>query len=193
MSLESQIRTFQPPSLGTDLTGEATACCMQYIDIRTNSSLNPFLLTRCTWPCHSSVLLPNAAAWVLFQVKSRVICGGLICTERGFLRILWFQLPILIPPNTPKPSITRCQYKRPAYKVNNILPHHYEREKENERTGLINYLAIGFLRLHIGSACYVLHANFSRALIYISENRGDIFLRNIGWLSTDYTALYSRK
>jgi hypothetical protein len=26
-----------------------------------------------------------------------------------------------------------------------------------------------------------------------TEDRGDMFLRNVGWLSTDYTALYSKR
>jgi hypothetical protein len=34
------------------------------------------------------------------------------------------------------------------------------------------------------------HADFLLGLIFDSENGGVIFLRNVGWLSTDYIALY---
>jgi hypothetical protein len=37
------------------------------------------------------------------------------------------------------------------------------------------------------------HAGFLLGLIFETEDRGDIFLRNVGWLSTDYTALYPRR
>jgi hypothetical protein len=36
------------------------------------------------------------------------------------------------------------------------------------------------------------HAGFLLGL-FDTEDGGDTFLRNIGWLSTDYTALYPRK
>jgi hypothetical protein len=42
--------------------------------------------------------LPTAAARVLAQVRSCGICGGQGGTGAGFLRILRFPLPILIPP-----------------------------------------------------------------------------------------------
>jgi hypothetical protein len=44
--------------------------------------------------------LPTAAARVRFQVRSCVICGGQSGTGAGFLRVLRFPLPILIPPTT---------------------------------------------------------------------------------------------
>jgi hypothetical protein len=43
--------------------------------------------------------LPTAAARVQSQVKSCGICGGQ--SGPGFLRVLWFPLPILIPPTAP--------------------------------------------------------------------------------------------
>jgi hypothetical protein len=43
-----------------------------------------------------SRLLPTAAARVRAQVRSCVICGGQSGTRAGFLRVLWFPLPILI-------------------------------------------------------------------------------------------------
>jgi hypothetical protein len=54
-----------------------------------------------SWPRHSSGLsrrLPTAAARVRTQVRQRGICGGLSGNGTGFLRVLRFPLPILIPP-----------------------------------------------------------------------------------------------
>jgi hypothetical protein len=41
-------------------------------------------------------------------------------------------------------------------------------------------------RLHI-------HADFLINLCFEPDHRGDIFLRNVGWLSSDYMALYPRR
>jgi hypothetical protein len=40
---------------------------------------------------------------------------------------------------------------------------------------------------------YLLVYNFLLGLFFDPEDEGDIFLRNVGWLSTDYTALYPRR
>jgi hypothetical protein len=40
------------------------------------------------------------------------------------------------------------------------------------------------------SVCYLLHAGFMLGVLFDPEDGGDIFLRNVGRLSTDYTALY---
>jgi hypothetical protein len=45
--------------------------------------------------------LPTAAARVRSQVRSCGICGGQSGTVAGFLQVLRFPLPILIPPTTP--------------------------------------------------------------------------------------------
>jgi hypothetical protein len=37
--------------------------------------------------------------------------------------------------------------------------------------------------------CYLLHADFLLRLFFDPEDGGEIFLRNVGCLSTDYTAL----
>jgi hypothetical protein len=44
---------------------------------------------------------PTAAARVQSQVRSCGICGGQSVTGAGFLRVLRFPLPILIPPTAP--------------------------------------------------------------------------------------------
>jgi hypothetical protein len=48
--------------------------------------------------------LPTAAARVRAQFKLCGICGGQSGTEAGFLRVLRFPLPILIPPSAPHSS-----------------------------------------------------------------------------------------
>jgi hypothetical protein len=56
----------------------------------------------------------------------------------------------------------------------------------------------GTRRIHlhgrsVSHACYLLHADFLLGLSFDPEDGGEMFLRNVGWLSTDYTALYYRR
>jgi hypothetical protein len=58
--------------------------------------------------------LPIAAARVRSPVRSCGMCGGQSGTGAGFLQVLRFPLPILIPPTTPhSSSVIRGCYNRP--------------------------------------------------------------------------------
>jgi hypothetical protein len=52
-----------------------------------------------------SVWLPTVAARVRSEVRSCEICGGQWSTRGGFLQVLRFPLPILIPPIAPQSLI----------------------------------------------------------------------------------------
>jgi hypothetical protein len=46
--------------------------------------------------------LPTMVAWVRFQSRSCGICGGQSGWNWGrFLQVLWFSLPVFIPPTAP--------------------------------------------------------------------------------------------
>jgi hypothetical protein len=44
-----------------------------------------------------------------------------------------------------------------------------------------------------GSACCLLHSGFFVGLLFDPEDWGGMFIRNVGWLSTEYTASYPRR
>jgi hypothetical protein len=73
-----------------------------------------------------SPYLPTAAARVRAQVWSCGICGGQSGAGAGFLRVLWFPLPIFIPPIAPQSpsSIIWGLYNRPevAAVLNGLCP-----------------------------------------------------------------------
>jgi hypothetical protein len=58
--------------------------------------------------------LSTSAARARVQVKSCGICGGQSDTVAGFLRVLRFPLPILIPPTAPRSSLILGWYNRPV-------------------------------------------------------------------------------
>jgi hypothetical protein len=59
--------------------------------------------------------LPTAAAWVRVQIRSCRIGGGPSGIRAGFIRVLLFTLPILIPPTAQhSSSIIRDWYNRPV-------------------------------------------------------------------------------
>jgi hypothetical protein len=45
-------------------------------------------------------------------------------------------------------------------------------------------------RMKQSPACYLLHANLLLGLPFDPEDVGDMFLRNVGWLAPEYTALH---
>jgi hypothetical protein len=44
-----------------------------------------------------------------------------------------------------------------------------------------------------GRIFYRLHAGLLFGVFYDLEDGGDIFIRNLGWISAEYTALYPRR
>jgi hypothetical protein len=56
--------------------------------------------------------LSTAAARVSDQITSCRICGGQSGTGAGFMRLLRFPLPILIPPTAPQSSFAHMVYAR---------------------------------------------------------------------------------
>jgi hypothetical protein len=44
----------------------------------------------------------------------------------------------------------------------------------------------GTWRMHLPAACYLLHGSFLVGLSFVLKVGGDMFFRNVGWLSTDY-------
>jgi hypothetical protein len=80
----------------------------QYKNTRT------YYLKSCAIAQAVSRRIPTAAAWVRAQVGSCGNFGGQSVTGTGFLRVLQFLLPILIPPIAPhSSSIIRGWYNRP--------------------------------------------------------------------------------
>jgi hypothetical protein len=49
-----------------------------------------------------------------------------------------------------------------------------------------------FSPLKVNRRFYLLHANFLLGLFFDPEDQDYMFLRNVGWLSTDYKALEDR-
>jgi hypothetical protein len=45
----------------------------------------------------------------------------------------------------------------------------------------------------IALLCYVSHVGSFSGLLSVPEEEGDMFLQNVGWLSTDCMALYLRR
>jgi hypothetical protein len=61
-----------------------------------------------------SCWLPTAAVRVRSQVCSNGICGEQSSAGVGFLRVLWFPLPIFIPPNSPSSQSPEADNNRPV-------------------------------------------------------------------------------
>jgi hypothetical protein len=52
---------------------------------------------------------------------------------------------------------------------------------------------VGFLLGSQSAVCCLLHVDFLLGLLFNPEDVGDMFLRNVGCLSPDYTALYPKR
>jgi hypothetical protein len=76
-----------------------------------------------------------------------------------------------------------------------ILISRYFHTFEKLRIKKTKFFLLSFLSVEtfLGSAFYQLNADFSLGFLLIPEDRGDVFLRSIDWLSLDHVALYSRR
>jgi hypothetical protein len=100
-------------------TGRISTACNRRLQ-HSASVISPNIITMLLYRREGRVitqavsrLLPTAAARVRSQLKSCEIYGGQGGAGVGFLRVLWFPLPILIPPTPPHPSsIVRGWYNR---------------------------------------------------------------------------------
>jgi hypothetical protein len=116
--------------------------------------------------------LPTAAAQVWFQVRSCGICGGQSGTVAGFLRVLRFPLPILIPPTTPhSSSIIRDWYKSPniGWRTKWTQSHPTPRQKKNYCAFTTKYLWILFLHVLLNAT--PAEALFSLPLQHKTSNK----------------------
>jgi hypothetical protein len=88
----------------------------EYIDKKFCSSFRSLFIRRLGRVIAEVVSLrfPTVVARVLAQVGSHGICGGQSGTGAGRVRVLWFPLPIFMPPNVPhSSSIIRDWCNRP--------------------------------------------------------------------------------
>jgi hypothetical protein len=62
----------------------------------------------------------------------------------------------------------------------------------SDRAGwLVGSSKLLLLPIALLATCF--DSGFLLCLFFYPEDGGDMFLRNVGWLSTDYTALYPRR
>jgi hypothetical protein len=90
--------------------------------------------------------LPTAAALVRAQLGSCGICGGQSGTGAGFLLLLLFPMPILIPPTSPHSSIIRGPYNRPksCRRAKWVQSHPPPRNKKKSVSTLSFHLKLAF-------------------------------------------------
>jgi hypothetical protein len=57
----------------------------------------------------------------------------------------------------------------------------------------VRFLAVDIYDRHTKLCLLLFYASFLLPILFDPEEGGDMFLRNVGWLATDYLALYPRR
>jgi hypothetical protein len=104
--------------------------------------------------------VPTAAALVRTQVRSCGTCGGQGGTEAGFLRVLRFPLPILIPPTAPHSSGAGTMGQLwPTYQVDSVSPHPKKLKKNKWLIARDDFISSPVLSIHVFCCCFMYLSN----------------------------------
>jgi hypothetical protein len=160
----------------------------------------------------------TAAARFRAQFRSCGICGGQSGTGAGFLRVLRFPLPILIPPTAPHSS--SIIGAGTTGQLATDVPNGLSLTPPQEKNYLLSYCLLGcdalvrqkltFRRNVVYSIAYMLNKQLIRSkmethssqltfslrllgLLFDTEDAGITFLRNVSKSLSDYTASHPRR
>jgi hypothetical protein len=137
--------------------------------------------------------LPTAAARVRARVWSSGICGGQSGAGASFLWVLWFPLPIFIPPNSPSSQSPRAGTIGQKWPTCRVDPVWTPPPPPSSQYANLNF----FLELETNMKWVVsrtlVHAGVLLGLFFDPDGGGDMFLRKVGWVSTYCTVLYPRR